>query len=241
MREVSLIGSLFDLVGKKALIIGGDGNLGPIWKETLQEAGATVYTIGLPQFDFTVYEDLEAACAAVKSAIETPDIIVCNAAIDTPPTKKEARFFTNFIPTLQVNLIAHALILKRLLPAMVSRGSGTVVLIGSIQGYVGADWRNYSGGFEKPVAYNVSKAALQQLARSITVQYGRYGIRAVCPGFGPVLSDKLPEDFCEKIREKIPTRRTVSKRSLQQTLLYACCCEELAGEDWLVDGGFTKW
>ena len=121
------------------------------------------------------------------------------------------------------------------------RGGGVIVFIGSIMGYVGADWRNYEGGFEKPVAYNCSKAALQQLARSITVQYGRYGIRAVCPGFGPVETPKLSQEFRDKISPKIPMGRFVSKRSLQQTLLYACCCEDLAGEDWLVDGGYTKW
>jgi len=115
------------------------------------------------------------------------------------------------------------------------------LLIGSIQGYIGADWRNYSGGFEKPCAYNCSKAALQQLARSITVQYGRFGIRAVCPGFGPYVTKKLPPEFLEKITSKIPIGRTVSKEDLQRTLLYACCCEGLAGEDWLVDGGYTKW
>ena len=34
---------------------------------------------------------------------------------------------------------------------------------------------------------------------------------------------------------------TVTKEDVQRTLLYAVCCDGLAGEDWLVDGGFTKW
>jgi NAD(P)-dependent dehydrogenase (short-subunit alcohol dehydrogenase family) len=132
---------------------------------------------------------------------------------------------------------------------------GVFVFIGSIQGYIGADWRNYSGGFEKPCAYNLSKAALQfekpcaynlskaalqQLARSITVQYGRKGIRAVCPGFGPYL-EKFEDKFVEKITKNIPMGRGVSTEDLKRTLLYACCCEGLAGEDWLVDCGYTKW
>jgi len=232
--------NLFDLTGKKGLVIGGEGNLGPIWMETLRDAGAEAYSLGLPHFDFTKDEDLRRAPEIVLQAVGTPDIIVCNAAIDTPPTKTEARFFTDFERTMQVNVNAHARLLEKFIPDMIQKGGGVVVLIGSIQGYIGADWRNYEPPFEKPCSYNCSKAALQQLARSITVQYGRFGIRAVCPGFGPYVSKKLPPEFLEKITSKIPMGRTVSKESLQRTLLYAVCCEDLAGEDWLCDGGYTK-
>jgi len=228
--------NLFDLTGKTALLVGDRGNLGPIWRQTLEGNNCLVWGSGLPEFDFSLPHFRYAALPPI-----TPDIIVCNAAIDTPPTKTDARFFDDFEKTMQVNVNAHARIIELYLPGMIENGGGVIVFIGSIMGYIGADWRNYSGGFEKPVAYNASKAALKQLARSITVQYGRHGIRAVCPGFGPYISGKLPEEFLAKITGKIPMGRTVSKESLQQTLLYACCCQELAGEDWLVDGGYTKW
>jgi len=229
--------NLFDLTGKTALLTGPEGNLGPIWKDTLEAAGAMVYGVGLPQEDF---DDEEYPWLDMAHTWETPDIIVCNAAIDTPPTDPDARFFDGFEETMQVNVNAHARIIEELIPDMIHGGGGVIVFIGSIMGYIGADWRNYSGGFEKPCAYNASKAALKQLARSITVQYGRRNIRAVCPGFGPYISGKLDKKFLAKITGKIPMGRTVSKESLQQTLLYACCCQELAGEDWLVDGGYTK-
>jgi 3-oxoacyl-[acyl-carrier protein] reductase len=229
--------NLFDLTGKDALLIGSSGKLGPIWGRTLLDAGAIVYTIGEPFHDFS--EDSAKWIESVKGY--RVDIIVCNAAIDTPPTRVGARFFTDFEKTMQINLSAHARIIEQCLPYMIKQGHGVIVLIGSIMGYVGADFRNYEGGFEKPCAYNCSKAALQQLARSITVQYGRYGIRAVCPGFGPVDTGKLSEEFLDKIKPKIPMGRPVSINSLKRTLLYACCCYDLAGEDWLVDGGYTKW
>lgn len=234
--------NLFDLTGKTALVVGGDGNLGPIWMRTLRDAGADAFSLGLPAWDFTDQADIVNGAKAFMIAVNrTPDIIVCNAAIDTPPTKTEARFFDDLEKTIQVNLIAHAMLIKEFLPRMIENGGGVIVLIGSIQGYIGADWRNYSGGFEKPMAYNLSKCALQQMARSLTVQYGRQGIRAVCPGFGPYISKKLPEDFLEKITSKIPTGKTVSKEDLQRTLLYAVCCDGLAGENWLVDGGYVTW
>jgi NAD(P)-dependent dehydrogenase (short-subunit alcohol dehydrogenase family) len=232
---------MFDLHGRVALLIGAEGNLGPIWKVTLEGAGAKVWTWGLPQVDFSIIDMKTLSTVESEFAPYQPDIIVCNAAIDISPSKKDARFFTDFEDIIKVNLTAHARIIESKIEGMKANRGGVIVFIGSIMGYVGADWRNYEGGFEKPVAYNCSKAALQQLARSITVQYGRYGIRAVCPGFGPVETPKLSQEFRDKITPKIPMQRFVSKRSLQQTLLYACCCEDLAGEDWLVDGGYTKW
>lgn len=223
---------LWSLAGKTALLVGYEGNLGPVWRKTLEEAGATVRALGWPEHDLAIQYAWDPLRA---------DIVVCNAAIDIPPSREGARFFTDFEHVMQVNLNAHARIIHATLPYMIQQGEGVIVLIGSMMGYVGADWRNYLGAFEKPVAYNCSKAALQQLARSITVQYGRYGIRAVCPGFGPVDTPKLLEEFKTTIAAKIPMRRLISEESLRQTLLYACCCRELAGEDWLVDGGYTKW
>jgi len=89
--------NLFDLSGKTALVTGGDGNLGPIWMRTLRDAGANAFSLGLPAWDFSDPQDIPLAYSAYMQAVkETPDIIVCNAAIDTPPTKTEARFFTYF-------------------------------------------------------------------------------------------------------------------------------------------------
>jgi NAD(P)-dependent dehydrogenase (short-subunit alcohol dehydrogenase family) len=229
--------NLFDLTGKTALLVGAAGNLGPVWGKTLLDAGVMVYAIGQPFQDFT--EDSIKWIDSIRGY--RVDIIVCNAAIDIPPSCVGARFFTDFEKIIQVNVNAHARVIEQCLPYMIMQGEGVIILIGSIMGYIGADWRNYSGGFEKPCAYNCSKAALQQLARSITVQYGRYGIRAVCPGFGPVDTGKLSSDFLNKIRPQIPMGRPVSIDSLKRTLLYACCCDDLAGEDWLIDGGYTKW
>ena len=230
--------SLFDLAGKKALLLGYDGNFGPIFYDTLKEHHCRVVTCGLPDYDISNENDIT---DIVMELTHIPDIVVCNAAIDTPPSKKDARFFDDVRRVLAVNLGSYTTFAKLLIPEMIRNGGGVFVFIGSIQGYIGADWRNYDGGFEKPVGYNLSKAALKQLARSITVQYGRKGIRAVCPGFGPYLGEKLSGPFAEKIKNQIPMGKGVAKDDLRRTLLYACCCEGLAGEDWLVDGGYTKW
>ena len=75
---------MFDLHGKVALLIGPEGNLGPIWKETLEEAGSLVELCGLPTTNLSDQAFQWYGC-------HVPDIIICNAAIDTPPSISDAR------------------------------------------------------------------------------------------------------------------------------------------------------
>lgn len=259
MREM-MISNLFDLTGKFALVTGCYGNLGPIWLETLQSAGADVFGIDLKgctfrvkgeeifsdtsslkyDFDITNPLNVEAIRQFFKIFGVFPDIIVNNAAIDHPPAPG-VDFWTEFADIINTNLIGAIRVTKEFIPEMIKKESGVVVNIGSIQGNVGADWRNYEPGFEKPVGYNLSKAGLAQFTRSLAVQYGRYGIRSICISFAAVDTGKFTEPFASKFRGCMPLGRFISRESLEATLLYACCCPELTGQQILVDSGYTAW
>ena len=221
---------------KKAVVVGSFGNLGPVWVETLQELGFFVKDFDAPNFD--VSQEVKIAnCAALSMA---PDVIVCNQAIDNPPGT-DCNFWSNMDEIIDVNLLGTMRVCKHFIPLMIENGGGLIVNVGSIQGRIGADWRNYPEGFEKPVGYNTSKAALEQLTRSICVQYGRYGIRAVTMAFGPYDNGKFYQVFKEKILRNIPIGRLVQKESLKATLRYVIECPELTGQTVLVDGGYTAW
>ena len=228
---------MFDLTGKRAVVTGASGNLGPIWIEALEKAHVShILTMDLPECDISKKESFEGLI--IKNFI--PDIVINNAAIDNPPGSG-ASFFGNFKEIMEVNIAGAVNVCEHFIPRMIGNGGGVIVNIGSIMGNIGADWRNYPEGFEKPVGYNCSKASLIQLSRSITVQYGRYNIRSVTISFGPYNGGKLPQEFLDKFLKNVPLARTISKASFQQTLLYACCCEELAGQQVLIDAGFTAW
>lgn len=220
--------NLFDLTGKKILVTGGcNGLLGPIWVESLEAAGAEVDIFDLPDDDvrYIIYTSLNY------------DILVNSAAIDNPPGS-EASFFGNFDEIMAVNINGAVNMCKAVIPGMIDRGGGVIINIGSIQGNIGADWRNYEGNFEKPIGYNCSKAALVQLSRSICVQYGRYNIRSVTISFAAYDGGKLSKTFLDKFLKNVPLGRTISKESLKTTLIYACCCPELSGQQIIVDGGY---
>lgn len=218
------------LSNKTAGVFGTDGNLGPIWCKALSDMGADVREFNPPKWN--AKEELD--------YIFPLDIVVYNAAIDNPPSPGVG-FFSNHEDIVNVNLNGAIRVAKCVIPKMVDRGGGVFIVVGSIQGFIGADWRNYPPGFSKPVGYNVSKAGLNQLVRSICVEYGRYNIRAVCIAFGAVDTGKLTPEFKAKFLRGVPLGRLVSRASLRSTLLYACTCPELTGQTILVDGGYTSW
>lgn len=230
---------MFELTGKHALVTGKTGLLAPIWVETLENAGASVFAIEPPDYDVSDAKQMLDLAERLNDKVPI-DIIVNNAAIDNPPSSK-ASFFGNVDRILGVNLMGAVNVCNAFIPYMIKNGGGVIVNIGSIQGYGGADYRNYPDNFEKPVGYNLSKWGLRGLTKSICVQYGRYNIRAVTPSFGPYNGGKLSQEFLNKFLNNVPLKRTISKESLQMTLLYAACCPELSGQDWRVDGGLGSW
>lgn len=228
--------NLFDLTKKLAIVTGGtNGNLGPIWCDALFNAGACVLSYDLPNYNVTNSQDIARWKKGLNGTI--PDILVLNSAIDNPPGS-DATLFGKFEEIMAVNLGGAINMCRAFIPDMIKNGGGVIINIGSIQGSRGAVKRNYEGSFEKPVGYSCSKAALVQLSRSITTQYGDKNIRSVTIGFGPVDTPKLDAAFMSRFLRDVPLGRPISKQSLQTTLLFACCCPELAGQLIMVDGGF---
>lgn len=76
--------------------------------------------------------------------------------------------------TLAVNLDAVFYLLREALPVMRARGSGSVVVVGSIAAYK---------GFPKHAAYCASKGALVALVRQLAIDYSpALRVNLLCPG-----------------------------------------------------------
>lgn len=221
---------------KFAIVTGASGNLGPIWVSELESMGYRVLSLDLPYCDISDENAVRAMSRTILSSWPVPEVLVNNAAIDPKPAIGTGNFW-DYRKIVDVNLNGALNVCKFFVPSM---KSGVVINIGSIMGNMGADWRNYPEGFEKAVGYNVSKAALVQLSRSICTQYGRAGVRSVTISFGPFDSG-LSQEFKQKFLRNVPLGRTVSEQSLRKTLRYAVECPELNGQQIIVDGGLLSW
>jgi meso-butanediol dehydrogenase / (S,S)-butanediol dehydrogenase / diacetyl reductase len=123
--------------------------------------------------DVTDHAGVADAMAWTKDQLGPVDVLVNNAAVctDTPLLEFTQQDWDRDV---DVTLKGSFFCAQAVLPDMVARGVGSIVNIGSVNGfhYLGND------------AYSAAKAGLISLTRSLAVSYGRYGVRTnmVAPG-----------------------------------------------------------
>ncbi len=229
--------NIHDLQNKTIVITGGiNGLLGPVISGIFaQEVGVEICYFDLPLYDLYKFEDIE----DFATTVESPYIIVHNAAIDPKPgTGNGANPFRNHGKIMKVNHSAVARMNELLIPKMIDNGGGIIIIMGSIMGYVSANPDNYQDGWKKAFGYNESKAALQMHCHNINTVFGKQGIRCVMPSFGPY-EQGLSAAFMQGFGKKIPIQHPVSKNDIISTIKYCIECDSIAGE-FRVDGGYTR-
>jgi NAD(P)-dependent dehydrogenase (short-subunit alcohol dehydrogenase family) len=95
------------------------------------------------------------------------DVLVCSAAVETRSSVIECTD-DDWQRVLDTNLKGPFLCMKHAIPAMVRNGSGSVVLMGSVLGSIGAP---------KYAAYCASKGALVNLAKQAAIEHAPDGVR----------------------------------------------------------------
>jgi NAD(P)-dependent dehydrogenase (short-subunit alcohol dehydrogenase family) len=167
-----ILKDLFRLNGDIAVVTGALGKLGPIWIDTLLEAGAKVFALDHPSAqkseafkeleanydaehlqlafsDVTVREDVESVCQKCLDAFGVPSILVNNAGIDQPPDQLDKSCCLEEIPfeinrqVFEVNALGLFLVTQVFGSQMVKTGRGSIINIGSLYASVAPDSRLY--------------------------------------------------------------------------------------------------
>lgn len=117
---------------------------------------------------------------------------------------------------VELNLVLPAVLVGSVLPSMVARGGGRIVLFGGPR----ADRLD---GYRLIGAYAAAKAGVVSLARSIALQHAVDGVQAnvVSPGF--VATEYLDETEIERGRRTSPTRRLIEPEHVAHVVAYLVC------------------
>jgi NAD(P)-dependent dehydrogenase (short-subunit alcohol dehydrogenase family) len=184
----------------------------------------------------------DAAVAGAEDAHGGIDHLFCNAGIDpltatTVVDTTEAQWDA----VMGVNVKSAFLFARRAIPGMAARGGGNIVFTASIAALK-------AGAGE--AAYNVSKAALVQLARSIAIDHAREGIRcnAICPGYlESVMADRKSEMTPEMLAARsaaaaaaVPLGREASYAEVARAVLFLsdpAAAGYITGTAFTIDGG----
>ena len=170
------------------------------------------------------------------------DVLVNNAA-DVQGAHGPGRDVASISPQMwddqiRVNLRAVYYISHLAIPLIRKRGGGAIVNVSSVGSFVA--WPNSA-------AYLASKGAINQLTRSMAVDYAADNIRvnALCPGWilTPTEQDRIAAnpEIVERVKEQKGIQRMGEPREMAYAALFLACSESsyVTGTTLLADGGWT--
>lgn len=270
-RRRGNVRELFDLRGRTAVVTGAAGQLGGEFVRTLLEAGAAVAALDLHldnpksqlqrmrsrrlfsiEADVTRRDSLAAALKAIRGRLDTPSILVNNAAIDTPPGKsgQSTGPFEDY-PTsawdamMEVNLKGVFLCCQVLGGAMARGGGGSIVNISSIYGLLSPDQRIYRYKkipFFKPVGYSVTKGGMLNLTRYLATYWAERRVRVNTMTLAGVFNRQDPR-FLRAYTPKVPLGRMADQTEYNGALLFLAseASSYMTGSNLVIDGGYSAW
>jgi NAD(P)-dependent dehydrogenase (short-subunit alcohol dehydrogenase family) len=239
------------LEGKVALITGGARGQGAAHARRLAEEGARVLTGDLLDADGEAtaaklradglqvdYLHLDVTspvdwARAVDTATERHgglDVLVNNAGIiHVNPLLEET--LEDWDQLLAVNVTGVLLGMQAAIPALRTRGGGSIVNISSVFGLAGAS------GY---VAYCASKAAVVGITRTAALEHAADGIRvnAVCPGGVRTAMNENEEG--SGVVPLTPMGRRADVREITGAVLFLASDDStfVTGTEIVVDGGY---
>lgn len=149
-------------------------------RERLLAAGFKEEAFFARAVDLRKTEAIQAFFDAFESGFGPPGVLVNNAGISPKEASQRVAIHKTSLEqwqgVLAINLTAAFCCTQRILPRMMEARFGRIVMIGSIAARA---LPRFAGA-----AYVASKAGLGGLTRSLTSEYGAFGITAntVCPG-----------------------------------------------------------
>ena len=239
------------LDGKVAVVTGGSSGIGLAAARRFAAEGAYVFITGRRQDeldkavaligkgveavrgDATNAADLDRLCRTVMAGKGRLDILVANsgfaevAALDDITEE-------HFDKTFGLNARATLFTVQRAVPLMTA--GGTVVLIGSIAGFIGTP------GYG---TYNATKAATRSYARTWTKELADRGIRVNTLSPGPIDTPMLagaPEAVRTTLTNLIPLGRLGRPEEVAAAALFLASDESsfIAGAELCIDGGMSQ-
>lgn len=254
---------LLSLKGKVALVTGGAGLYGRQIVDALAEGGARVYIaarnlealkkvagdMGEQGYDIRPLPlDLaeESSILALRDAVLEDggclDVLVNNAVLR--PMKDEYHSgASTFDLSMKVNATGLFIITRAFGDAMAERGSGSIIMIGSMMGTVGPDPSYYPGTGVTPwyPDYFFHKGGMVNFTRFVASYYGEKGVRCNCINPGGFQTENHSETFLRQYAVRTMLGRMANAQDLKGIVLLLAseASAYITGANIAVDAGFT--
>jgi NAD(P)-dependent dehydrogenase (short-subunit alcohol dehydrogenase family) len=252
----------FRVDGETAVITGGGRGIGLACAEALGEAGARLVIIEPDetavqdavrhlsgrgfvaqgfQGDVTRSDRMEEIAEALATQQRTATILVNNAGIGQSGIPSEDVSDADWLRMMDVNVNGVFWCSRAFGRHMLRVRRGAIVNLGSMSGTI-------ANRPQPQTPYNVSKAAVHHMTRSMAAEWASHGVRvnAVAPTYietPMVLANPLNHDRIPVWLNDTPMGRMGQAHEVASTVLFLASSASslMTGAVVAVDGGFTCW
>jgi 3-oxoacyl-[acyl-carrier protein] reductase len=233
--------NVYDLAGQVALVTGGASGIGAAAAARLAASGARVGVFdrrpanGLLTIegDLACSADLAAAVRRVEAELGSIDILVNCAGIPGESLRTVEVTDEEWERVLAVNASGTFYACRAVIPRMVERGYGRIVLLSSIAG---------KEGNPMAAAYSASKAAVIAMTKAIGKDLAGTGVLVNCIAPAvietPILAN-LSREHIDYMVERIPMRRMGTPEEVAALICWLASedCSFSTGATYDISGG----
>jgi NAD(P)-dependent dehydrogenase (short-subunit alcohol dehydrogenase family) len=252
----------FRLAGERAVVTGGGRGIGLACAQALSEAGARLVLIeqdenigrgGLDALraaghdaelligDVTNSARMNEIADQLAARGSAASILVNNAGIGVSGIPAEEVDDEAWLKMMNVNVNGVFWCSRAFGRHMIAAGRGAIVNLGSMSGTI-------CNRPQPQTAYNVSKAAVHHMTRSLAAEWAPHGVRvnAVAPTYietPMVLANPANKDRIEAWLHDTPMGRMGKAEEVASAVLFLAsdASSLMTGAIVPVDGGFTVW
>jgi 2-keto-3-deoxy-L-fuconate dehydrogenase len=220
------------LKNKRILITQANAFMGPVLCEVFAEHGATVIA------DTRSLLAPEAPAAAVATA-GSIDILVANLAFPAPQTEATAASEQEWRDTFAALVDPLPRLCKAVLPAMIARRSGKILVMGSAAALRGS---------KRLTTYSAARGAQLAYVQALGVEVATHKVQVNAiaqnfvdnPMYFPPEVQANPR-FKERLKREVPLGRLVSAREDAEFAAYLCsdAADCFVGQVFPVSGGWA--
>ncbi|MFK7859252.1 MAG: SDR family NAD(P)-dependent oxidoreductase [Granulosicoccus sp.] len=207
-------------------------------KETVEQIRSMGFQASWQQTDVTVDTQLELLVEHVIDEHGCIDIVHSHAGIQVEGNLEQVEV-TGMDASWALNVRSHFQLCKLVMPHMVRRRLGSIVITASNSGVL------YD---REMIAYATSKHAVVAMARQMALDYATHNIRinALCPGWvdtpfnDPFMKQMGGRDALEHyVQNQIPMGRWASSEEIAEAVLFMASPRSsfMTGQAMVVDGG----